>query len=120
MRGKHHEEAPLAAVLQLLAAKERELLKTLESGVPPSDGDLRLKRQLQQAMDCLQFCSDHGLVGVRREVIEISPEGSDAYYTDYYLVDESALEQVDQAAIKQHAEGPLVLNCSDLILRTKA
>jgi hypothetical protein len=43
--------------------------------------------------------------------------GSEAYYTDFYLVDESEIDKINEGAIKKHQGLPLIIKCFDLIGR---
>jgi hypothetical protein len=106
-------------VISFLKAKEKDLIAFLKNDPSDKAEKLELKEQIKNAIQCLTFCNDHDLVGRKREVIKIPEDGSDSYFTEYYLVDEVFENSLDNNMMKSNEHGKIKLNAFDLIVRTK-
>ncbi|BDD03867.1 hypothetical protein [Aureibacter tunicatorum] len=107
-------------VISLLEQKVKDLIAELKTGSENKEENLEYKAQITQAIKCLKFCSDNGLVGIDKEVIDIPETGSDACFTEYNLVDEIFVNSLDEKALKTNDKGEIKLNCFDLIIRKKS
>lgn len=78
-----------------------------------------LKSGIGDAIKTLQFSSENTLFFTDMEIIEVPDGGSDAHFTEFFLVDEGAVATIPEGAIKKDKGAPIRVGCLDFVLKRK-
>ncbi|MFK7972527.1 MAG: hypothetical protein AB8F95_19305 [Bacteroidia bacterium] len=107
----------LILAIDFLLKKAETLTTEIKSEKGASKDTIKLKAQIVDAINNLKLCEKHGLFAHKLSITEIPEEGSESHFTDFYLVDEGAIQQVPDWAIVKHGNDPITLSCFDLIVQ---
>ena len=112
-------EYDLDLVIQLLEAEKDKLTEEIKNAHGSNRKKIELKGQIKDAIKNLKFFETHKLFADDIEILKIPEGGSDSYYTEFYIVDECELKEIDKNSIKRDEKGnEITLSCFDLILKT--
>ena len=109
----------LDLVIAFLQQERTRLIEEIQLEQGQSKEKIALKNQLRDAIANLEWCQTHEINADQVEVVEIPEGGSDAHFTEFYLVDERGMEAVPDWAIKKNERGEIKAGCFDLILSRK-
>lgn len=107
----------LDLVIELLNKEKDQLLVEIAAEKGLSKEKVELKEQISDAILNLELCSQYDLFAKEISVIALSEEGSDSYFTEYNVVDESTTNQIPNWAIQKHKGEEIKLDCFDLIIK---
>jgi len=79
---------------------------------------INLKAQMNKAIKALHLCKEYQ-IDERMSFKAVEEGGSEACFTDFYLIDESEIGKINEEAIKNYQGTPLIVNCFDLIASRK-
>lgn len=107
----------LDLAIQFLAEEKNRLIKEIQSDQGRSKDNIELKEQIIDAIQCLELCNRNNIYPDQVKIINIPEGGSEAHFTQFNIVDEKGIEQIEDWAIKKNEQGPIKLNCFDLIIK---
>lgn len=114
----NNKEEKFDLVMSLLKEESNSIVKEMKKKKSNTDIQVKMKSQIESAIRELAFLSKYELSSDKLEVIELDESGSDAYFTDFYIVDEEVIGNIKKSAIKHDKKGNKIsLNCFDIILR---
>ena len=101
---------------------EKEL-SNMEIQIKEEQGEkknkIEFKEQVKDAIANLKLCSNYNIYADKIKITEIPEGGSEAYFTEFKLVDEGGMDRVPEWAIKKNDDGEIGLHCFDLIITKK-
>lgn len=109
------KDVELTLVIELLEQQKQALFGKIQAEKGANEAAILLKNQVIKAIDCLKMCQEFQLSKGEITFLPIPEGGSDAYYTQFYLVDEAQVHKVDDWAIKKLDGNPIELHCFDII-----
>ena len=112
-------EKKLDLVVKFLIHKKNELIEIIKEEKGKVQEAIELKNQISDAIINLEFLERHNLYANQVNVLKIPEGGSESYFTEFNIVDESGLENVPDWAIKKNERGEIKLTCFDLIIQSK-
>ena len=107
----------LNLVIEYLSREIDKLEQDINFEKGSDQNKIELKEQMKDAVSNLELCSLHNIFAKEIEVIEIEEGGSDAYFTEFNIIDEAAIENIPEWAIKKDNNEELKLSCFDLIIK---
>ncbi len=110
-------EKKLDRVIAFLKNENERLIQEIQQEHGQSKDKIELKEQINDAIANLELCENHNVFANDVEVFELPIGGSEAHFTDFYIVDEAEIEKVPDWAIMKSGEEAITLNCFDLLIR---
>ena len=108
------ESIDFSLVIDFLEKEIERLVKQIKIDNGSDQSAIDLKAQMHKAIKSLRLCEEYQIDN-RMTFKVIEEGGSEAYFTDFYLVDESKIDKINEEAIKTHQGLPLIVSCFDLI-----
>lgn len=112
------EHVDFNLVIDFLKSEEQKLVERIKVDNGSDQSSIKLKVQISNAIKTLRLCNEFQ-VDHKTTFKTIEEGGSEAYFTDFYIVDESQLDKIDKDAIKNYQGKPMIVSCFDLIASRK-
>ena len=113
------KEKNLDLVINFLEKELQKLDEEIKSEKGQCKEKVEFKRQLIDGISSLKLCSINGLYANTVDCFEIPEVGSESYFTEFVIVDEGLIDNIPDRAIIRDEQGPIRINCFDLIIRRK-
>lgn len=112
------ENVDFNLVIDFLRSEEQKLVERIKADNGSDQRAINLKAQISKAIKTLRLCNEFQ-IDYKATFKTIEEGGSEAYFTDFYLVDEAEIDKIDDWAIKKSEGKPLIISCFDLIASRK-